>query len=358
MIGSTNIKRGSGGTKSIIIVSIDTGSTVAAYTDAACTVLIKNAIEKSSGKFWLTGLDNRTYYIKATKDGNETIESYIISEYGVYRITMHYWAATIAVSFSTDTILLTCSDGVETISASGDLSGGAYTFTVKNTGTWTITANNGSDSISDSVIVSEPTAYSLILPSLVPNTYQKVEYIQNSGTQYIVTNHQAGLDYTLTINIQVGGTSQDKPVFSSSEGTYYSMTSWESKWAIGINGSFYNGNGSYSAVIGTEYDIVFNDSNHDCIVNGTTIRSNMNATANGKLVIGARLTGGDGSSVDRYGAYRFEYAKLTQISTGDVIMELIPCYRISDSVAGMWDRIDEVFYTNSGSGTFTVGADI
>lgn len=349
---------GTSSTKSIMIISIDSGSTVAAYSDAACTTLVKNATEKSSGEFWITNVDNGTYYIKATKDSDEVIKSCTISEYGVYRITMNYWAATIAVSFSTDTTLLTCSDGVNTISASGDLSGGTYTFTVDHAETWTITASNGRNSISDSVIVDAQTTYSLTLPSLIPNTYQEVGYIENTGTQYIVTNHQAGLDYTLTINIQVGGTSQNRPVFSSSEGKYYSMTCWQSAWSIGINGSFVDGNGSYSPVIGTEYDIVFNDSNHDCIVNGTTIKSNMNATANGKLVIGARLKGGDGSSVDVYGAYRFEYAKLTQISTGDVIMELIPCYRILDSVAGMWDRVDKVFYTNSGSGTFVVGADV
>ena len=88
MIGSTNIKNG--GTKSTIIVSIVTGSIVAAYTDAACTVLVKNAVEKSSGKFWLTGLDNRTYYIKATLNGDEAVTSYTITEYGVYRINMVY----------------------------------------------------------------------------------------------------------------------------------------------------------------------------------------------------------------------------------------------------------------------------
>lgn len=223
---------------------------------------------------------------------------------------------------------------------------------------WTVTATLNGNTASDTVVVNGAYEYNIALYYRVPSEYQEVAYIENTGTQYIVTNHQAGLDYTLAINIQVGGTTQNKPVFSSSEGTYYSMTCFNSAWSIGINGAFVDGNGSYSPVIGTEYDIVFNDSNHDCIVNGTTIRSNMNATANGKLVIGARLKGGDGSSVDVYGAYRFEYAKLTQISTGDVIMELIPCYRILDSVAGMWDRVDKVFYTNSGSGTFVVGADV
>jgi hypothetical protein len=37
---------------------------------------------------------------------------------------------------------------------------------------------------------------------------------------------------------------------------------------------------------------------------------------------------------------------------------LIPCYRKSDKVAGMYDRINDVFYTNAGTDLFIVGPDI
>lgn len=87
-----NMVGGGGGssTKSTIIVSIDTGSTVAAYSDSGYTTLVKTATEKSSGEFWITGLDNGTYYLKATLSGDEATTSYTITEYGVYRITMAY----------------------------------------------------------------------------------------------------------------------------------------------------------------------------------------------------------------------------------------------------------------------------
>lgn len=39
-------------------------------------------------------------------------------------------------------------------------------------------------------------------------------------------------------------------------------------------------------------------------------------------------------------------------------LNLIPCYRITDSVIGMYDIVNNVFYTNAGSGTFTKGADV
>lgn len=39
-------------------------------------------------------------------------------------------------------------------------------------------------------------------------------------------------------------------------------------------------------------------------------------------------------------------------------IDLIPCYRISDRVAGMYDIVNDVFYTNAGTGEFLVGQDV
>jgi hypothetical protein len=39
-------------------------------------------------------------------------------------------------------------------------------------------------------------------------------------------------------------------------------------------------------------------------------------------------------------------------------MDFVPCYRIADSVIGMYDVVNDVFYTNNGSGTFSKGSDV
>ena len=41
-----------------------------------------------------------------------------------------------------------------------------------------------------------------------------------------------------------------------------------------------------------------------------------------------------------------------------LIREFIPCYRKSDSVIGLYDIVNDVFYTNSGTGTFSKGANV
>lgn len=43
---------------------------------------------------------------------------------------------------------------------------------------------------------------------------------------------------------------------------------------------------------------------------------------------------------------------------GVKFVNLVPCYRKSDNVAGMYDIINNVFYTNAGSGSFEVGPDV
>ena len=41
-----------------------------------------------------------------------------------------------------------------------------------------------------------------------------------------------------------------------------------------------------------------------------------------------------------------------------LVRDLIPCYRIADNEIGMYDIVNDVFYTNAGTGTFTKGADV
>jgi hypothetical protein len=40
------------------------------------------------------------------------------------------------------------------------------------------------------------------------------------------------------------------------------------------------------------------------------------------------------------------------------LLNLIPCYRKSDSKPGMYDTVTKTFYTNAGAGEFLVGADV
>ena len=54
---------------------------------------------------------------------------------------------------------------------------------------------------------------------------------------------------------------------------------------------------------------------------------------------------------------KFKSIKLYNDS-GDLKIDLIPCYRKSDNEPGMYDIINNEFYTNAGTGTFDIGNDV
>lgn len=63
------------------------------------------------------------------------------------------------------------------------------------------------------------------------------------------------------------------------------------------------------------------------------------------------------------GSARFGYNRTIKAfkyydKTDTLICDLVPCYRKSDGVVGMYDVARKTFLTNAGSGTFTKGADV
>lgn len=42
----------------------------------------------------------------------------------------------------------------------------------------------------------------------------------------------------------------------------------------------------------------------------------------------------------------------------ELVFDLVPCYRKSDNKPGLYDAVNDVFYTNEGTGEFTVGEDV
>lgn len=88
------VRRGGGGglSKCSIIVHIDSGSTVAAYSNASATTKVKDGKEiGTSGDYLITGLNTGTYYVKATKNTDETISGAIVfSADGIIDLQMSY----------------------------------------------------------------------------------------------------------------------------------------------------------------------------------------------------------------------------------------------------------------------------
>lgn len=132
--GRTNAG-GGGFNKSVIIVTAPTGSTV------TCTkgTTVKTATEKN-GEWWFKNLDTGTWTLKATLSGQTETQTVNITQFGVYRIAMSYFKATIRVTYPAGSTC-TCSKGDKTFTAPN--TSGQYDFVVDSAGEWTVSCTDG-----------------------------------------------------------------------------------------------------------------------------------------------------------------------------------------------------------------------
>lgn len=188
----------------------------------------------------------------------------------------------------------------------------------------------------------------------LPSGYKRREYIQSSGTQYIDTgfkpnnNTKVVIDFELTEN-----TGKHQIIFgarSSSNSEQYvlgftghrSPAVWRSDF--GSNQVTFSSNLTWSG-------------NHNATKNGnictldaesvTNTASTFESTVN--LLICAGNTGGN---VDNYTKAKVYSCKI--YDNGTLARDFIPCKNASGLV-GLWDDVNNTFYSNAGSGTFTAG---
>ena len=190
--------------------------------------------------------------------------------------------------------------------------------------------------------------------SLVPSQYQLVEYIQSSGTQYIdtsaqifnSTNHEIIIDFeplSFYNYNTIWGSTHDADTF---EAWIYST----GKLAARYNSVRYGTDNQLSA--NTRYLMDLKKEN-------TTLSKYTNNTSNSSGTVTNKTTTANFllyKSGNDYGIYKLYGCKL--LSDGTLVRNFLPCYRVSDGVAGLYDIVGNTFYTNAGSGTFTVGPNI
>lgn len=198
--------------------------------------------------------------------------------------------------------------------------------------------------------------------------YQEVEYIENtagswlridSPVNYVITNFmEYTIDFEGTPNVQI-----------SNYPTLISCNDWNANILCRRSG------GSAASLWASAVRIYDNSTYYPCdfytrntiYVKGTLSGS----TTNQQTIVNGRPYNKSGSAYTtvkqkielfRWGVSDFEFrGKMyyVYVSLDDVYKyELIPCYRKADNVAGMYDILNDVFYTNRGSGTFVVGSNI
>lgn len=201
----------------------------------------------------------------------------------------------------------------------------------------------------------------------LPVEYQEVEYIESTGTQYIDTDVNVSTNNKIIMDLQF-----TDATYQQINGGYYiyrpSSTSYTVRNDIGVasTGMFFMGASTTSITT----DVTADTNRHTFMIDATTgewsiddVSGSVPPTTHSDyevtLLIGARRGRNVNGRILAPATYCEEKIYNVKIYTsGNLVRDFIPCYRKSDDVIGLYDLVNDAFYTNAGTGTFTKGGDI
>ena len=191
--------------------------------------------------------------------------------------------------------------------------------------------------------------------SKLPNAFQEVEYIESSKTQYIDTGLHLTATTGVMLDIQFTGYANQQAigVLEPSVGRFapcFMDSDNYIKCAINLQNQMitYTQTGPLDRNV-YEYNI----SNNDIKFNGTSIGTvgNIGTSSNTIYLFGRNYQASPLlSSAKLYSCKIYDNNTLAR--------DFVPCYRKADNVAGLYDLVNGVFYTNAGTGTFIVGCNV
>lgn len=184
----------------------------------------------------------------------------------------------------------------------------------------------------------------------LPNTYQEVEYIESSWTQYIDTWVNASntistelvmrpnMSYTSEYAIFGDAWSADA-LFLMEYQWRYRLHNWGNYW------DFANVTNEKTTIETTPTGITINGTSYSLTASSSYTNYNIRLFATW-----------DGSNTSK--RWRFKIYSFKIENNWTPVRDFVPCYRKSDNVIWMYDLVNDVFYTNSWTWAFTKWPDV
>lgn len=216
------------------------------------------------------------------------------------------------------------------------------------------------DKVSNTFLTNQGTGVFLghqIKPNFIlPNEYQSIEYIESSGTQWIDTGiipTNSTLSRIKFMPLIIEGS----VIFGhngTSDTTDYRLFNYNSTFYFDLPGGSSEGNRIYSGScpVNTAQEIELDDFYIRNLATDTTIVSGsiISFTSTKTLTLNySERTSGITSA-------RWYYADIWD--DGVLVSSLVPCYRKSDNVIGMYDFISETLLVNQGTNEFIAGLEV
>lgn len=200
-------------------------------------------------------------------------------------------------------------------------------------------------------------------PSVLPDGYVELEYIEATGTQWIDTGFTPNQD---TRVVMVGAPMVDAPSYPQVAGYMLGIGSIQSgtfdaymasnRWSTIYGTAFFDGN--QKSGVGERVTIDLNKNVHTVTTDGGIVvyshtfdYTAFTCAAPLKMfLIDRDVSGG------YRGNCRAESLKI--YDNGTKVRDMVPARRTSDGVIGMYDTVGGQFYGNDGSGAFVAGPDV
>lgn len=206
------------------------------------------------------------------------------------------------------------------------------------------------------------------------NGYQPVEYIQSDGNQYFDTgvnasNYPDGIKYVFRGCVTEYQTTSNIYWFGAlangcRSGNFFSMNTYVG-FFCGGSGNNYFYKPAAKPGVGEDFELIAQGtpkSSNACTVtvNGIELTPNAaltdSAMPNANIYFLTAFGTGASNTADRKFCGKI-YSFTMDSADGTPIRNFVPCYRKSDGVIGLYDTIEDKFYTNIGTGNFTKGND-
>jgi len=206
----------------------------------------------------------------------------------------------------------------------------------------------------------DPHWYEIIeeyIPPL-PSGYTQLTYIESTGTQYIDTGVVPTDKMHVVIRFNINSQSNYGYIFGQQEpGGAYGARLRDNTTELQLFAGTSLINTGVNLVLGTEYtlDTTLDNGTFSWSLNNVSgVQNNVNFTNNNVVM---RLFSGN-TSTAAPGAYlpgKDSIYEAKIYDNGTLVRDFVPAKRNSDNEIGMYDTVNNQFYTNAGSGTFVAG---
>jgi hypothetical protein len=187
----------------------------------------------------------------------------------------------------------------------------------------------------------------------LPSGYTELEYIESTGTQYIDTGFSPDANTRVDWQGQLisgsSGVLLGARVGNSNPGRFF-------PFAFSTGTNYRTTYGAHDVNVSADTSTVctgsFRPSESKSIINGTTysfVSPNFSKTESNNLLLFGVSGYGD---MHYLSTGKIWYVKIW--NNGTLVRNLVPATN-SSGVVGMYDTVNNVFYTNKGTGTFTAG---